>query len=106
MGMDGGPYPSYQPAPGASGKAIAALVLGILSFCCCNLLGPVAWFLGAAERKAIRDGQSAAAGDGLALGGMILGIIGTILLVIGVIGTIVWLVAAGGLAVISQLANS
>jgi hypothetical protein len=101
MGMDGGPYPmgGYAPAPAASGRAKTALALGIAGFCCCcNLPGPVAWFLGAAERKAIREGQSSAAGDGLALAGMILGIIGTVLLFIGIIVGILYLVLGGAMA--------
>jgi hypothetical protein len=107
MGMDGGGYPvgGYAPAPGASGRAITALILGVASFCCCNLLGPVAWFLGMAERKAIREGQSPAAGDGFALGGMILGIIGTILLVLGMIAVVIWLVMGGVAVLLAALGN-
>jgi len=83
----------------ASNQAITALVLGILSAICCNLLGPVAWYLGVQERKAIREGRSPLAGDSLALIGMILGIIGTIFLVIGLF----WIFALGGMAVLQGL---
>ena len=100
MGMDGRTYPvtpgQYAPPPPASGKAVTALVLGIAGFLCCNLLGPVAFFLGMSERAAIRAGHSSPTGDGYALAGMILGIIGTVFLLIGLL----WLFVAGGLAVI------
>jgi hypothetical protein len=83
----------------ASTQAITALVLGILSAICCNLLGPFALYLGMQERKAIREGRSPAAGDAFALVAIILGIIGTILLVIGLF----WLFALGGMAVLQGI---
>jgi len=106
MGMDGGTYSvapgQYAPPPAASGKAVAALVLGIAGFLCCNVLAPVAFFLGMSERAAIRAGQSSPTGDGYALAGMILGIIGTVFLLIGLL----WLFVAGGLAVLTAAAGA
>lgn len=84
----------------ASTQAITSLVLGILGVICCGLLAPVAWYIGNQELKAIREGRSAMAGEALAKIGMILGIIGTILLVL----TMLWIFFAGGMAVIQGLA--
>jgi Domain of unknown function (DUF4190) len=84
----------------ASTQAITALVLGILGLICCNILGPVAWYLGSQELKAIREGRSPFAGEILAKIGMILGIFGTIFLVLGVL----WLFFMGGLAVLQGIA--
>jgi len=86
----------------ASTQAITSLVLGILGVICCGLLAPVAWFIGSQEIKAIQQGTSPAAGEGLARAGMILGIIGSILLVV----SICWIFFMGGMAVLQGLANS
>lgn len=76
--------------PGASGQAIAALVLGILSLVCGGfLMGIPAFFLGRAEEKAIARGDSSKAGQSLAKIGWILGLVGTIL---SCLMTIVWVV--------------
>jgi hypothetical protein len=110
MSMDGGPYPatpgSYPQSAGASGRATTSMVLGILSFLCCHLLGPVAWYLAVEERKAIRAGLSSPAGDGIATAGMILGIIGTAFLALGILLGILWIFVFGGLAVVGALAGS
>lgn len=58
-----------------------------------QIVAPFAWWLGAAERKAIREGRRDPEGRGLALAGMVLGIIGTALLVLG-IAVVLWLVGA------------
>lgn len=84
----------------ASTQAITALVLGILGIFCCGLLAPVAWYLGNQEVKAIREGRSPVAGEGLAKAGMIMGIIGSILLVL----SILWIFFMGGMAVLQGMA--
>jgi uncharacterized membrane protein YjgN (DUF898 family) len=84
----------------ASTQAITALVLGILGIFCCGLLAPVAWYLGNQEVKAIREGRSPLAGEGLAKAGMIMGIIGSILLVL----SILWIFFMGGMAVLQGMA--
>lgn len=86
----------------ASTQAIAALVLGLLSLICCGLLGPVAWYLGSQEGKAIAAGSSPAAGEGLAKVGMILGILGTVYL--GFV--IFWVFFLGGMAMLSAFFSS
>jgi|CXWL01.1.fsa_nt_gi hypothetical protein len=84
IGGDYGAPPAPPPPPTGGGngsnRAITALVLGILSLVCCQILGPVAWFLGSAELKAIKAGTAPAAGEGVAKAGWILGIVGTVLL--------------------------
>ena len=80
----------------SSNQAITALVLGILGIVCCGLLAPIAWYLGNQELKAIAEGRSPIAGEGLAKAAKILGIIGTILLVF----TIVWVFFWGGMAIL------
>ena len=83
------PPPQYGGAPGgaaASGsnsKATWALVTGILSIPCCQILGPVAIVLAQGARKDIA--QTGQQGSGLATAGFVLGIIGTVLLVINII---------------------
>ncbi|MFQ5525009.1 MAG: hypothetical protein ACE5GX_01980 [Thermoanaerobaculia bacterium] len=88
--------PVSGSAPATSNKPTIALILGILGIICCGLLAPVAWYIGSQELKAIAAGAAPAAGEGLAKAGMILGIIGTILLVL----TLLWVFFAGGMAVL------
>jgi len=95
------PPPPAPPAPAsASNQAITALVLGILGLVCCSILAPVAWYLGHNEGRAIREGRSPAAGEGMAMAGKILGIIGTILMIFGLL----WLLFFGGMAVLQGIA--
>lgn len=82
-----------------SNKPTISLILGILGIVCCGLLAPVAWVMGSSELKAIKAGTSPAAGEGLAKAGMILGIIGTVLLVL----TFLWIFFAGGLAIVQGM---
>ena len=78
-----GPDPYGQPAK-TSSKATTALVLGIASlvlFCLgiSFLLGIAAIVVGLSARKQIRTSQGRLSGDGLALGGIITGAIGTLI---------------------------
>ena len=101
------PYPPYVPYPQAPGhpglpqfpvyvlpdhpKATSALVVGIISvagaFTCVLpiLAAPVAWVLGAQARREIRNAPQQWGGDGRATAGMVLGIVGTVLLVLVVL---------------------
>jgi hypothetical protein len=92
------PLPPAAQAPTASQQAITALVLGILSLVCCPLVGPVAWYMGNAEGKAIREGRAPAAGETLAKVGFILGILGSLWLAFWLI----WMMF-GGIAVLSGI---
>ncbi|MCU0242542.1 MAG: DUF4190 domain-containing protein [Vicinamibacteria bacterium] len=100
-------YPQNTRGGGgeASGQAKTALILGIVGFLCCQLCGPVAWFMGAKERSAIRSGWSSQAGEGMATAGMILGIISTVFLILGLIFTVLWFLLFGGLAVLGSIAG-
>ncbi|MFH0799228.1 MAG: DUF4190 domain-containing protein [Pseudomonadota bacterium] len=74
------PVQTQPPAPSASGRAIAALILGILSLLCMGFLSGIpAIILGSMELKAIKAGHAPQAGEGVARVGYILGIVGTVL---------------------------
>ena len=82
-------------------KATAAMVVGIVavagSFVLCGLpllISPVAWVLGAQARRQIRESPQQWDGESKATAGLVLGIIGTILLVLALIVVIVIIVVA------------
>jgi hypothetical protein len=91
------PYPGYQAQPqysyanqmssrqnGASGRAIAAMILSIISiFTCGPLLSIPGMILGKSEMNAIRQGQAPPAGDTFAKVGFYLGLGVTILSCLG-----------------------
>ena len=90
----GAPQPGYSQGyggPGFGGAAFAegsqattALVVGILSFVCCGVLGPVAWYVGQQELNGIDAGRRDPTNRSTANAGRIIGIIATVLLVFGV----------------------
>ncbi|HEX6864227.1 MAG TPA: DUF4190 domain-containing protein [Thermoanaerobaculia bacterium] len=85
-----------------SSQALTALILSLLGFAtCCHLLSPIAWYLGRQEQKAIREGRSPKQGEVLAQIAVILGIVGTLILVF----FLFWLIFLGGMAVLTALAN-
>jgi hypothetical protein len=57
-------------------------VLGIISCVCCPIVGPVALFIGNASRRRVEASGGTLGGGGMATAGLILGIIGTVLLVL------------------------
>jgi len=79
-------------------KATTAMVLGIIAiagaFTCLLpvVIAPLAWVLGVQARREIRSAPHQWGGEGKATAGMVLGIIGTVLLVLGIV-TIVILIA-------------
>lgn len=87
--MSGQYYPSNSPypmAPPNESKAVVALVLGILGLTtCAGLTSPFAWVMGANSRKRIKESGGQLGGDGLALAGMICGIVGSVLLILYVL---------------------
>jgi Domain of unknown function (DUF4190) len=85
----------------ASSQAVTALVLGILGLLCCPILGPIAWYMGNQERKAVRERRSPASGEGLAVAGMVLGILGTLYLLFAMM----WIFFMGGMAILSGMAQ-
>jgi len=65
----------------ATSEDTMALVLGIIGLVLCNILSPVAWYLGhKARQEARRAGRQP---SGNATAGWILGIVGTVLLLLG-----------------------
>ena len=92
----GGQDPYGQP-PKTSGKATTSLALGVGSlvlFCVGFLLGIPAIIVGMRARKEIRNSQGRLSGDGLALGGIITGVLGT-LIGLAVVGLIIASLALG-----------
>jgi len=93
------PQQMFAPPPQNDGKAIASLVLGILSLVGCfgALAGIPAVILGFLAKRDIARSQGAIGGDGLALGGIITGGLSTVLS----IGLFIFYVAVIGAAVAS-----
>lgn len=90
-------YGAAMPAgPQTAGKATTSLVLGIISLLFCGLLlGIPAIFVGISARKEIRASNGRLGGEGLALGGIITGVIGTLWSIVVIAIVIVGLVAGG-----------
>lgn len=83
---------SLRPGYPESGQSGVALVVGILSVVLLPLLGPIAWWLGVREKRAIAAGRRDPAGRGPATAGQVLGIIGTVLLALLIAVTVAVLV--------------
>jgi hypothetical protein len=88
------PPAAYSPPPGAGygyaaspptdGRAIAALVVGIVAgagICAYGvvavILGPIAIYLGLSSQRRIRAGGGALGGGGMAMAGWIIGMVAT-----------------------------
>ena len=85
----------YGPPAKTSGKATTSLVLGVVSMVCFGFLtGIPAIIVGIRARKEIRLSQGRTSGDGLALGGIITGIIGS-LLGLAVVALVIGVIAVG-----------
>ncbi|WP_205473286.1 DUF4190 domain-containing protein [Nocardioides sp. SYSU D00038] len=99
------PYwtPAYLPAypTGNHGGAQTAMTLGIVglvgtvgAFVCCATLplavcSPVAWVLGARARGQIRRAAPGTYGnEGAATAGLVMGVVGTLLLVLAIVGMV------------------
>jgi magnesium-transporting ATPase (P-type) len=79
----------------SSGRAIATLVLGILSIMCAGFLtGVPAIIIGNMEMKDIRAGKSGRQNEGITKVGFILGIIGTALTCIMTLITVIFVMLA------------
>lgn len=96
--MNGTEPPIAPPAAASpSSQAIVALVLSILGLVSCQLLSPIAWYLGRQEARAIREGRAPAAGQTFAGVSVALGIAGTVLF----FAILLWLLFLGGLAIVT-----
>ena len=82
----------YTAAPPNDSQATLSLILGILSLVCCPILGPFAFFIGNGSRNRIQASGGTLGGYGLATGGWVLGIIGTVYLALWVLVGIVWVI--------------
>jgi uncharacterized protein DUF4190 len=113
-----GPYAGYTPPPPGyapqhpgmpafpvyvlpdNPKATSALVLGIIAvagaFTCFLpvVVAPIAWILGAQARRQIRSAPQQWGGEGRATAGMVLGIIGTVLLVLALVAIAILIAVA------------
>ena len=104
------PYAAPQPYPAGAQqppvyvlpdhpKATAALVVGLVSVAGMFFLvlpvlaSPVAWVLGAQARRAIRRAPQQWGGESKATAGMVLGIIGTVLLLVGLLVVVIVIAA-------------
>ena len=90
------PYwaPGSHPAPSGwrpplgypeSSQGVLALVLGIVSVVLLPLLGPVAWWLGLSDKRAVDAGRRDPSGRGAAVAGYVLGIVATVFLGLGLL---------------------
>lgn len=77
-----------EGATGPSGRAVAALVAGVVSVSLCPPLGFIAWILGEHELDAIERGASPRRGLNLARGARILGMLTVALTAIGLLGAL------------------
>ncbi|MCA9668269.1 MAG: DUF4190 domain-containing protein [Myxococcales bacterium] len=97
-GGPGGPYMGGPPKPSgpADGKAIISMIMGIVAtvLCCLPLIGPVCGTLGivfyAKFMRVFRESGETLGGKGMAIAGLVTGIIGA---AIGLIYTVYWIIA-------------
>lgn len=97
---------STQPVPTApptSVLAIVSLVAGILSWIMLPIVGAIgAVICGHMARRDIREARGALGGDGLAVGGLLLGYIHLVVIVLGILAVVLFL---GGLGALLAFAN-
>jgi hypothetical protein len=73
-------------------RSVLILVFGILSIVVIGLFGPFAWAIGRSELKLIDSGGLPREGRGMALAGMICGIVGTAILTLQAL-MVVWMIS-------------
>jgi len=86
--------PNYFLKPPTNGKAIASLVLGIASVLISIIgwiLGPLGFIFGIKAKREIRNGIGS--GEGLAMAGLVTGIIGTVTSVLAIVWLLVIVLA-------------
>lgn len=99
------PPPGYAPVPATNGKATASMITGVstlvLSWCCgLGLLGVVAVYLGLRARTEIRLAGGAESGEGLAVAGIVTGVLAAVIGLITIV--LVVLVVVTGRAAFMQ----
>ncbi|GED96981.1 DUF4190 domain-containing protein [Gordonia crocea] len=87
-------YPAYAaPGSGTDGLAVAALICGVLGLMCC-IPGPIGLILGIMSlRNMNRDGVDGGSNRGMAIAGIVLGAITTLIIVAYVVMLIIGLAA-------------
>lgn len=80
-----GPPQQWGSTPPRHSGATTALVLGILGLALCQLLAPVAWYVGGQAVKEIDAAPWSYSGRSEANAGRIMGIIGTVLIILAVL---------------------
>jgi len=99
--------PAQPTAPGASRRALASLILGILSLICMGFVAGIpAIILGSMEMKAIRAGSAPAAGESVAKVGWILGIVGTVLTCLAMLALAALMALGISLGAFSEMSQS
>lgn len=83
------PENPYAPTAEPSRAAFVAhrgglvLTLGLVGVICCQLISPAAWVMGQADLRRMDSGEMDPAGRGSTQAGMVLGIVGSVLLLLG-----------------------
>ena len=90
----GPPAGPWATPPPNSGKAVAALVLGILGIVSCQVLGIVAIVLGRQANDEIAVSGGRLGGEGFAKAGVIMGWVAVALLALTLVGFIFFFVIA------------
>jgi hypothetical protein len=97
------PPAGYYIAP-TDGGAVWTLVMAILGFFLCPILGLIAFFTGGSALSRIQASQGRLQGDGIARVGRILGCVNVILWLLGTVGVFFALAVCGlGLSSLSHL---
>lgn len=66
-------------------RGVTIFVLGLLGLLVCGILCIPAWVMGSADMKEIDAGRRDPAGRGMTQAGMILGMVGSILMIVGLV---------------------
>ena len=93
------PYPESSQATTTLVLAIVGVVVAVTGFACCGIISPlgsvfggIAWYLARKEIAAIETGRRNPSQLGLAKGGMVTGIVATVL---GLLAFIFWVAIVG-----------
>ena len=91
-----GPVPNWQQQPVQNHpRALAALILGIVGIpFICSLAAPFAIWMGASALSGINRSNGTVGGRGLAIAGLVLGIVDCALLLIGILVYVVFIASA------------
>ena len=78
-------------------RSVTVFVLGLIGILLCQILCIPAWIMGSSDLKEIDAGRRDPSGRGMTLAGMILGIVGSIMLIISVLGVCLWFAFFGAI---------